>query len=197
MENVSSENKKQYPVFKNFGEYLYYAYANLQMLFFAVKNNKRHYDQQCYMVRAKAFKAYKEGKWKIHNLLEFNVAKIKHNDFCWYCEKTMNPEDLTKDHVFARSKGGDDNLDNIVMVCKSCNSSRGNMDLFEWYATVREEWPPINVAVHYLKNIFLYSVENGLMDKHAEELDQMDLLFNWRYIPIKYPEPSAFLPLDD
>lgn len=28
MENVSSENKKQYPVFKNFGEYLYYAYAN-------------------------------------------------------------------------------------------------------------------------------------------------------------------------
>ena len=42
--------------------------------------------------------------------------------------------------------------------------------------------------VKKLKNIYLYSVEHELMDKHAEELDTMDLPFNWRYIPIEYLE---------
>ena len=57
-----------------------------------------------------------------------------------------------------------------------------------------KEWPPINVLVHYLKNIYLFSVENGLMEKHAEDLDSMDLPFNWRYIPIDYPQPEDYWP---
>ena len=57
-----------------------------------------------------------------------------------------------------------------------------------------KEWPPINVLVHYLKNIYLFSVENGLMEKHAEDLDSMDLPFNWRYIPIDYPQPEEYWP---
>ena len=68
------------------------------------------------------------------------------------------------------------------------------MDLFEWYAEVRHVWPPLNVLVHYLKNIYLYSVENGLMDKHSEELDAMDLPFKWQYIPIDYPQPEDYWP---
>lgn len=44
--------------FQNFGEYLYYAYANLQMLHYALKDCKPRYDRMCYMIRAKAFKAY-------------------------------------------------------------------------------------------------------------------------------------------
>ena len=58
-----------------------------------------------------------------------------------------------------------------------------------------KEWPPINVLVHYLKNIYLFSVENGLMEKHAEDLDSMDLPFNWRYIPIDYPQPEEYWPV--
>lgn len=46
-----------------------------------------------------------------------------------------------------------------------------------------KEWPPTNVVVHYLKNICLYSVENGLMDKHSEDLDKMKLPFDYHYIP--------------
>ena len=70
------------------------------------------------------------------------------------------------------------------------NSSKGNMDL---YATVRKEWPPLNILIHYLKNIYLYSVENGLMDKHAEEMDAMELPFKWQYIPIDYPQPEVYM----
>ena len=56
---------KKSPDFQNFCEYLYYAYANLQMLHYTPKAAKPRYDRMCYMIRAKAFKAYKEGRWQI------------------------------------------------------------------------------------------------------------------------------------
>ena len=183
---------RNYSKFENFGEYLFYSYANLQMLCYAVNAGKKKRDLKCYMIRAKAFKAYKEGRWNIHDLLENNLAKIQCNNYCWYCGKEVEPSKLTKDHVFPRSKGGDNNMDNIILVCKSCNSSKGDMDLFEWYEEIRHEFPPIPILVHYLKNIYHYSVDHVLMDKHAEELDMMDLPFNWRYIPIEYPQPEFF-----
>lgn len=191
--NIQQKNKKRYPIFANFGELLFWSYANLQMLFVAIKEDKTKYEPMCYMIRAKAFKAYKEGRWKIHDLFEFNIEKIKTNNYCWYCGKEMEPSQLTKDHVFPRIKSGRDSLDNIIMVCKTCNSSKGKMDLFEWYEKVRDEWPPINVWVHYLKNIYLYSVENELMDKSLEEMDAMELPFKWRYIPLDYPQPEVYI----
>ena len=36
---------KKYPEFNNFGEYLYYAYANLQMPYCALKDRKPIYDR--------------------------------------------------------------------------------------------------------------------------------------------------------
>lgn len=184
---------KRERTYANFSDFFYWSYANLQMLHYAVSANKRSYDRICYMIRAKAFKAYKEGRWNIHDLLEFNVEKIKQNNYCWYCGKEMRSSDLTKDHVFPRSKGGNNDMDNIIMVCKNCNSSKGNTDLFEWYCEIRHEWPPIHILAHYLKNIYLYAIDNNLMDKHLEELDSIDLPFNRRYIPTKYPEPEYFI----
>ena len=162
------------------------------MLHYALNAGKAEYDRMCYMIRAKAFKAYREGRWNIHDLLEFNVTKIRQNNYCWYCGRELESSRLTKDHVFPRSKGGNNAMDNIIMVCKTCNSSKGNMDLFEWYAEVRKEWPPLNVCVHYMKNIYLYSIENGLMSKPCEDLDHLDLPFKWRYIPKDYPQPEVF-----
>lgn len=127
---------KKQRTYANFGEYLYWSYANLQMLHYALNAGKAKYDRMCYMIRSKAFKAYKEGRWNIHDLLEFNVEKIRQNNYCWYCGKELEPSKLTKDHVFPRSKGGDNDMDNIIMVCKTCNSSKGDMDLFEWYAVI-------------------------------------------------------------
>ena len=60
---------KKFPEFHNFGEYLYYAYANLQMLHYALKADKPKYDRMCYMIRAKAFKAY------IYHILMCKIGK--------------------------------------------------------------------------------------------------------------------------
>ena len=144
------------------------------------------------MIREKALKAYKEGRWNIHDLLEINIVKIMENDYCWYCGKSMESSHLTKDHVFPKIKGGKNCIDNIIMVCKTCNSSKGKMNLFEWYNDIRNEWPPISVWVHYMKNIYIYSTENGLMDKSFEDLNAMDLPFKWQYIPLDYPQPEIY-----
>ena len=108
-----------------------------------------------------------------------------------HISKEMEPAKLTKDNVFARAKGGEDSLDNIIMVCKECNSSKGKMDLFEWYATIRKQWPPINVLVHYLKNIYLYSVDNGLMDKHLMILEYKESIGQWHYNMIWNNAPKS------
>lgn len=92
--------------FANLGEYIYWAYANLQMLHFAISTKKNNYDSMCFMVRSKAYKSYIEGRWNIHDLTELNISKVRHNNFCWYCGRHMPPEQLTIDHVFPRSKGG-------------------------------------------------------------------------------------------
>ena len=102
-----TSGNRTYPTFANFGEYLFYSYANLQMLCYAVNAGKKKRDRMCYMTRAKAFKAYKESRWNIHDLLENNLAKIQCKNYCWYCGKEVEPSKLTKDHVFPRSKGGD------------------------------------------------------------------------------------------
>ena len=42
---------------------------------------------------------------------------------------------LTVDHKLPRSKGGQDHLDNLQLLCTRCNSSKGNKTMAEWNAT--------------------------------------------------------------
>ena len=37
------------------------------------------------------------------------------------------------DHVVPVSKGGSTSADNIIPACQSCNSSKNNKDIIEWY----------------------------------------------------------------
>ena len=50
-QNINKENDKRYPKFANFGEYLFWSYANLQMLCAALNMGKAKYDKSCYMIR--------------------------------------------------------------------------------------------------------------------------------------------------
>lgn len=53
-----------------------------------------------------------------------------------YCLNTDSP--LTIDHIFPRSMGGSDVLDNLQVLCKSCNSSKGTKTMDEWLGTLEE-----------------------------------------------------------
>jgi len=191
-----NKTKHKVPTFESWNLYLFYAYANLNMLHYAVNQRKEKYDRTCFIIRSKAYKAYKEGNWHIHDLLENNVAKMKSdNKHCAYCGKEVSsPKDLTVDHIFARKKGGGNDADNIMLVCQECNSSKRDSDLLKWFFTQKDCWPSIDVLQHYIKQIYAYSKENSLLDKSMDEIAEMDLPFDWKYIPLSYPNPIDMYP---
>lgn len=163
------------------------------MLIYARKIGLKEYNQKCYMLRARAFKAYKDGRWKPHDLYENNRWKMLNGNTCWYCGKTFDDKNkLTLDHVFPRSKGGDSSMDNLMPVCRKCNSSKGDKDVLQWFIE-RNLFPPIPIIAHYFKQLYLYAISHDLMDKRYEELKAMSLPFNIDYIISKFPPPSFFL----
>lgn len=44
---------------------------------------------------------------------------------CQYCANKFSAKDLTLDHVYPQARGGQDNADNLVAACKSCNNRKG------------------------------------------------------------------------
>lgn len=177
--------------FSCLGDILFWAYSNAQMLAMASGRGLAEYDKACFMLRAKAYKAYRDGRWSVHDLSRFNLSKVVNNGVCWYCGRELPPSLLTQDHVFPRAKGGTNSFDNIMLVCQSCNSSKGKRDLFRWHFDVRGVWPSLAVHVHYLKNIILFCQDRGLMDAPLASLDDLSLQFDWRCIPLNIPQPEC------
>jgi len=59
---------------------------------------------------------------------------------CWICGST---EKLTIDHIVPVSRGGDNSIENLTTLCKSCNSSKGSRlysEWFEWRAFKFQTW---------------------------------------------------------
>lgn len=63
---------------------------------------------------------------------ELIALKKKANGRCHYC--TKRHKRLAVEHVMPLSRGGLHTLSNIVMACKSCNSSKGTKTPEEWAA---------------------------------------------------------------
>jgi 5-methylcytosine-specific restriction endonuclease McrA len=51
---------------------------------------------------------------------------LRDNYTCVYCQKQLNSEELSVDHVMPKSRGGKDTWDNLVTSCKTCNCSKGD-----------------------------------------------------------------------
>jgi 5-methylcytosine-specific restriction endonuclease McrA len=51
---------------------------------------------------------------------------------CAYCGEHLG-KNKQIDHVVPISKLGADTLDNVVFACHSCNTSKGNRNLLDWY----------------------------------------------------------------
>lgn len=56
---------------------------------------------------------------------------------CALCGGTFKGEDLTREHLQPRSRGGDNSWENIVPACSPCNQGKGNRTLQEANLTLR------------------------------------------------------------
>ena len=177
--------------YQTFADLLYASYSGLQTLGFAFAKGKQRYDRECYAFRESVIKRLKAGKMKISDLYQNNIRQMTSpHDACWYCGRSVSDcGPLTADHIFPRMKGGENVSDNLIMVCRSCNSFKGAKDLLAWYCE-RGEFPPMRVLAHYLKLVNQYALDSGLLGLPLEELSGMDLPFDFRYLPLPYPQPE-------
>lgn len=173
--------------FSNFGEYLYWCYASMQMLMVALKRGLSEYDRSCYALREKYFKGYKEGRFSPSSLVNNTIARFSDLSVCWYCGASVPASGLTRDHVLPLSKGGSDSPDNIFMVCSRCNSSKCDSDLMEWFEDSFNEPAPLYLWASYLKLVYQFSVSHNLLDKHSTDLAALDLPFSAQSLSYEFP----------
>ena len=112
----------------------------------------------------------KKGEIKISDTIrewETEQAMPKH---CVFCGTVDN---LTSDHLIPKNRGGDNSADNMVLSCKSCNSSRGDKGVFEWLGLKKKDNLHRLVAGKYLKQLLRIHDENGTLNVSRSELSTL------------------------
>jgi hypothetical protein len=90
-------------------------------------------------------------------------------DECIYCG-TKGP--LTTDHILPLSRGGPDTPDNVIRVCKSCNSSKGSKRLYEWKGLMAKDDIPRIAEGKYLKLLYDLHEKHGTLNVNKKDLGQ-------------------------
>jgi len=151
----------------------------------AVAAGHSKYNKVDFSVRSKLYKGLCLGTMHIRSL--YDDEKIKLNSkSCCYCRSSEN---LSLDHLIAKSIGGEDTGDNLVYACRACNSQKNNQDLFVWYES-KNEFPPINVVRRYMKLTFRWFETNDLLDCDIEDLTKYTKLYRIDLLPESYPAPD-------
>ena len=74
------------------------------------------------------------------------------------------------DHLIPRNRGGDESFDNLVLACRSCNTSRGDKGIFEWLGLKRRDNLHRLVAGKYLKQLLQIHEVKGTLEISKTEL---------------------------
>lgn len=180
---VIGSNKTEHEKIK---EVLFWSYASLSMAYKAVKDNADRYSSIHYIIRKKNFNGFINGSMNPRSLFYDEKSKLESDKCCVYCGKTRM---LQIDHVIPKNKGGKDSGENLVWACRSCNASKSDTDLMEWYSN-KQEFPPLQILRNYLKLVIQYCIENELMEENIETSTDLNLPFNIEFIPLEFPQPN-------
>lgn len=164
---------------------IYWAYANLAMAHAAVDDGASRYGSKHYAIRARLFKGLQNGTMNIRSLFQDEKEKMA-NSSCCYCGAV---EKLSVDHLLSRNKGGKDSGDNLILACRTCNSSKGKRDLLDWYFS-KDSFPPLAVLRRYLKNLHRFCRENDLLELMLSNQVILNSAYSIIQLPTKYPQPS-------
>ena len=74
---------------------------------------------------------------------------LKQGGLCWYCQDFLPLTKQNVEHKLARSRGGRNNKNNLVLACSGCNKAKGSELLS------RDERTKLNVQNKNLKGTYL------------------------------------------
>ena len=173
------------PDLNTLGDLLHWSYANLAMAHAAVEDGSQTYGRTHFIIRSRLFKGLQTGKMNVGSLIIDEKLKLQAPTACVYCGASQK---LSGDHIIPPSKGGRDSGDNLVLACRSCNSSKSDTDFLEWWARKQQTFPPLMLLRRYLKLAMEHSTEKEVL---AASLDGLPVLpFSTEQIPTKYPAPA-------
>lgn len=175
----------------NIRELLYWSYANLAMADYAVTKNLEKYDRTCFMIRARLFKGLSNNTMHMKSLFDDEKIKLNAGAKCSYCGAT---DSLSLDHILPRHYGGEDSGDNLVLACKTCNSSKGDKDMLQW---MKSHGKPIPLMVlrRYLKLVYNYCDKNELLDKKVNDIKDLKLPFDVEQLPINAEKLERYVSM--
>jgi 5-methylcytosine-specific restriction endonuclease McrA len=75
-----------------------------------------------------------EGKYFVK---EKSQGHVSYHFNLYAVDSAGNEVLMTKDHIVAKSKGGEDHIDNMQTMCEACNKAKGNMDFSRFLDTTR------------------------------------------------------------
>lgn len=96
------------------------------------------------------------------------VYERENPDQCIYCGR--KGRELTVEHMIPLSRGGPDHPDNAVWVCSSCNSSKGDKRLYEFFGLENRYKIPRIAEGKYLKLLYDELEKRGLLNVNKENL---------------------------
>ncbi len=112
---------------KTIRDLIFYRYAKI----IAKRANRR--DNYGFIMER--FKSLKEGRINWSNLTREHRYAILRGQSCVYCN---SPSEIQMDHIIPISKGGPETADNMIAVCKECNLSKGDRDLYYWWIRIKQ-----------------------------------------------------------
>jgi hypothetical protein len=109
------------------------------------------YTKEYYRSNAEKIKK-KSSRWKKENpekVFNYNTKRrhfashlgkedwkhiMSQNDWkCFYCDTPLDKNNRTIDHIIALNNGGTNDIENCVASCMSCNCSKKDIEVTEWY----------------------------------------------------------------
>lgn len=116
------------------------------------------------------FKKLQSGEIEWSGAIREYIREREMPNQCIYCSSTS---DLSYDHLVARNRNGPDVPDNVVMACRSCNSSKSDKGVYEWFELDRRYEVPRIVEGKYLKLLHQLHSGIGTLDTDKKDLEKL------------------------
>lgn len=171
------------PTIRTVKEKIAWSYANLARAHSALDDGAIAYNRTHHIVRSRLFCGLMDGRMSMRSLYDDERIKLTVDQACSYCG---SPNHLVIDHLIPRIKGGPDDADNLILACRSCNSSKGGRDMMDWLRG-KGNFPSILLLRRYLKIVARYCERQGIMEAELVSAASFDLPFELSHLPEKFP----------
>jgi hypothetical protein len=139
---------------KTVKDIIFYQYAKIIA-------NSSGFGKDNYAIIMSAWKRLKNGEIHWSSSVREWVHEHEQANHCIYCGAEGK---LTTEHILPQSRGGEDCIDNVVRVCQSCNSSKGNKRLYEWKGLKNKDTQARIAEGKYLKYLYSLHEKRGTLD---------------------------------